>query len=69
QIVDKYDIDPAGAVMVEDIARNLMPAAELGMKTVWVQTGLPWAHSEVDKAQPDFTTDNLSAWLSDVAGH
>ncbi len=69
QIVDKYDIDPAGAVMVEDIARNLMPAAELGMKTVWVQTGLPWAYSEVDKVQPDFTTDNLSAWLSDVAGH
>mgnify|MGYP001422775601 CR=1 FL=1 len=69
QFVDKYDIDPAGAVMVEDIARNLMPAAELGMKTVWVQTDRPWAHSDADLAEPDFTTDNLSTWLSGVAGH
>ncbi len=69
KFVEKYDIDPAGAVMVEDIARNLVPAAELGMKTVWVQTGRPWAHGEAENADPDFTTDNLSQWLADVAGH
>jgi putative hydrolase of the HAD superfamily len=73
QFVEKYDIDPAGAVMVEDMARNLMPAQELGMKTVWVQTDRPWstmgADNEADAAEPDFTTDNLSKWLSDVVGH
>ena len=67
KFVEKYDIDPAGAVMVEDIARNLVPAAELGMKTVWVQMGR--AHGEAENADPDFTTDNLSQWLADVAGH
>ena len=27
----------------EDIARNLKPAYELGMKTVWIKNNEPWA--------------------------
>lgn len=68
QFIEKYDIDPSRAVMVEDMARNLIPAAEMGMKTVWVQTDRPWAHNDADIARPDFTTDNLSKWLAEVVG-
>ena len=68
QVVDKYGFDPHNAVMVEDIARNLKPAAALGMTTVWVKTDRPWAHAEAETASPDFTTHNLSEWLAGVAG-
>jgi putative hydrolase of the HAD superfamily len=66
RFVEKYEIDPTRAVMVEDIVRNLAPAAVLGMKTVWVQTDRPWAEAGVEATNPDFTTDNLSKWLAEV---
>ena len=39
------DIDPTHAVMIDDIARNLEPAAALGMTTVWIQTNVDWAQN------------------------
>ena len=62
--ISKYNIDPKKAIMVEDMARNLLPAANLGMKTVWVKTGQAWASNGVDLINPDYTTHNLSQWLS-----
>ena len=67
-VIRRFGIDPKSAVMVEDIARNLQPAADLGMKTVWVETDRPWAYAEADTVTPDFTTTHLSAWLAEVAG-
>ena len=66
-VISQFDIDPKSAVMVDDIARNLRPAADRGMKTVWVKTDRPWAHAEADTVTPDFTTTDLSAWLAEVA--
>jgi putative hydrolase of the HAD superfamily len=43
--VTKYEIDPTRAVMIEDMARNLPPAAALGMTTIWVKGG---PHSDDD---------------------
>jgi putative hydrolase of the HAD superfamily len=37
-VVDRYAVEPARAVMLDDIAANLRPAAELGMRTVWIRT-------------------------------
>ena len=65
-VVERFGIDPTSAVMVEDIARNLRPAADLGMRTVWVMTDRPWAHAEAETANPDFRTTDLSAWLAEV---
>ena len=67
--IDKYHINPKKAIMVEDMARNLVPATNLGMKTVWVKTGQPWAHNGIDLIKPDYTTDNLSQWLSMITGN
>ena len=64
QFIRKFNINPKRAIMVEDMARNLIPAAKLGMKTVWVKTGQPWAHNGIDSIHPDYITDNLSQWLS-----
>jgi putative hydrolase of the HAD superfamily len=43
--VAKHGIDPTRAAMIEDMARNLPPAAALGMTTIWVKGG---PHSEDD---------------------
>lgn len=64
-LVERFAIDPPKAVMVEDIARNLKPAASLGMTTVWVR---PITKCAVSKEAPDgdhvdFETDDLVAWL------
>ncbi|HEY3917326.1 MAG TPA: pyrimidine 5'-nucleotidase [Stellaceae bacterium] len=37
--VRRYAVAPRRAVMVEDMARNLPPAAALGMTTIWVKDG------------------------------
>ncbi|MBL4615948.1 MAG: pyrimidine 5'-nucleotidase [Magnetovibrio sp.] len=64
-LIKRFAIEPTNAVMVEDIARNLEPAANLGMTTVWVR---PITDCEVSKEAPtgdhvDFETDDLLAWL------
>ncbi len=37
-VVGRYGLAPARAVMLDDIAANLRPAHELGMRTVWIRT-------------------------------
>jgi len=64
-LIQRLRIDPNTAVMVEDIARNLEPAAARGMATVWVR---PISDCEVCTQAPggdyvDFETDNLVTWL------
>ncbi|MDA5192948.1 pyrimidine 5'-nucleotidase [Govanella unica] len=65
-----HDIDPTRAVMVEDIIRNLEPAAALGMETVWVTGGDEWARAGVpDDRLPDYVhhqVDDLTAWLESL---
>ncbi|HVA12641.1 MAG TPA: pyrimidine 5'-nucleotidase [Stellaceae bacterium] len=43
--VRQHDIDPHRAAMAEDMARNLPPAAMLGMTTIWVSGG-PHPHDD-----------------------
>lgn len=68
QICARHDIDPAKAVMVEDMARNLVPAADLGMTTVWVDTGVDWSQDASEDGHIHHKTDTLSAWLAEIAG-
>jgi putative hydrolase of the HAD superfamily len=37
-VVQRFGVLPARAVMLDDIAANLKPAADLGMRTVWIRT-------------------------------
>jgi putative hydrolase of the HAD superfamily len=61
-----HDVDPQRAAMVEDISRNLEPAAELGMTTVWVQTDTSWARDVTETDHIDHITDDLTEWLRGV---
>ena len=44
----RHGIDPTRAAMLDDMPRNLAPAAELGMTTIWVKTDVDWAQPEAE---------------------
>jgi len=67
RLVARYGIDPRRAIMIEDITRNLVPAAKLGMTTVWVPTDNIWAREEEDFAHIDYVADDLGGWLAGLA--
>ncbi|MFX8032052.1 hypothetical protein ABTK54_19895, partial [Acinetobacter baumannii] len=55
--------NPVESLFVEDMARNLRPAKQLGMTTVWVDNGSEQAPGDDDRAFIDFTTRDRAAWL------
>ncbi len=66
KIIQKYGIEPDYCIFIEDIARNLKPAHELGMKTVWIKNDEPWAAEFSNEDFIDYKTDNLSDFLSKI---
>ena len=63
KMVADLDIDPRSAVMFEDMARNLVPAADMGMTTVWVRTDSDWGIEGSDGDHIDHVVDDLAGWL------
>ena len=63
----RFAIEPSRAAMVDDIARNLEPAATLGMKTVWMRTGAEWARDVEPEAHIDHVIGDILAWVRGVA--
>jgi len=66
KLVEKHKIDPKLCVLVEDIARNLKPAYEMGMKTVWIENDEPWACKFSDSEFVNYRTNNLSEFLKKI---
>ncbi len=64
-----HDVDPMRAVMVEDMAKNLIPAKELGMGTIWVNTGSIWGAADHHPDFIDVETHDLATWLSEHIKH
>jgi putative hydrolase of the HAD superfamily len=65
-LIEQHNVTPASAIFFEDIARNLVPAADLGMTTVWVRGDDNWVLPGNEKAKPDYETTDLVAWLEDA---
>jgi len=66
KIIQKYGIDPEYCIFIEDIARNLKPAHELGMKTVWIENDEPWAAEFSNENFINYKTNNLSKFLRNI---
>ncbi len=66
-LVNRFDIDPEKTVMVEDMARNLKPAADIGMTTVWVRTDTDWGQESSEGDHVHHVVDDLSSWLTDIS--
>ena len=65
-LCERWAIDPARAVMVEDMARNLHPAKQLGMVTVWIDNGSEQASHEADPAFIDYRIADIGDWLTEI---
>ncbi|MBS29383.1 MAG: pyrimidine 5'-nucleotidase [Alphaproteobacteria bacterium] len=69
-LATEHGVDPVHSVMVEDIAPNLAPAAEMGMTTLWVRHDSEpnpyWATPDGEADYVHHETDDLLAWLENV---
>lgn len=65
-LVERHAIDARGAAMVEDMAKNLVPAAALGMTTAWVPHGADWA-AEGQGEHIHYVVERLAPWLAAAA--
>ena len=65
-LCDLYDIQASCAVMIEDISRNLEPAAALGMTTVWIQTNTSWAKNVTETGHIDHVITDLTGFLENL---
>ena len=68
RFVARHAIVPERAIMFDDIARNLEPAAALGMKTVWIRNDEPYGHEGAEGDHIHHVTDDLVAWLEENTG-
>ncbi len=66
KIIENYNIEPEYCIFFEDIARNLKPAHELGMKTVWIKNKEPWAAEYSDAEFINYKIDNLANFLKEI---
>jgi putative hydrolase of the HAD superfamily len=65
---ERHSIVPASALFAEDMARNLVPAKQLGMTTVWVDNGSEQASHDSDPAFIDYRITDVGDWLSEITG-
>jgi len=64
RLIENHGVVPQRSAMVEDMARNLEPAAALGMLTLWVRSPLDWAKDGSDQPYVHYQTDDLTGWLA-----
>jgi putative hydrolase of the HAD superfamily len=66
-LLKRHSVRPNTALMLEDMARNLAPAAELGMTTAWLRNGVDWAMEEADRDYVHHVVDDLAGFLAAAA--
>ena len=67
ELLRRHAVTPETALMVEDIARNLVPAAALGMTTAWVRNPVDWATATSEADHIHHVIDDLGAFLTATA--
>jgi len=71
RMVARHDFDPGRALMVEDLHRNLVPAAAIGMTTLWVREDnhpdcAVMKQDDSDLGHVHHITTDLTDWLEKV---
>ena len=68
QIIKNFDIDTSSAIMFDDIAKNLVPAKNVGLTSVWVDAGYENFSDDIanSKQYLDYETKNISNFLNQV---
>jgi putative hydrolase of the HAD superfamily len=66
-LLRRHAVAAPTALMIEDIARNLAPAAELGMTTAWMRSREDWAAAEAERDYIHHVVDDLAGFLAAAA--
>jgi putative hydrolase of the HAD superfamily len=66
KLLEQFAIEPAEALMAEDMVRNLAPAKQLGMTTVWVDNGSERGSHGFDNAIVDVRVTDIGEWLQGI---
>lgn len=62
-----WSVTPKSALFAEDMARNLKPAKDIGMTTLWVNNGSEQADGQACPSYIDHETHEITAWLSGLS--
>jgi putative hydrolase of the HAD superfamily len=65
-LLQRHRVNPVTALMVEDMAKNLVPAATLGMTTAWVRNSVDWAANGANSDHIHHVVDGLGGFLADI---
>jgi putative hydrolase of the HAD superfamily len=67
-LCERFGIDPARALLADDMVQNLGPAKALGMTTIWVDNGSERGDHGYDEAVVDHRIANVGDWLESIVG-
>ena len=67
-LCERFGIDPAYALLADDMIRNLAPAKALGMTTVWVDNGSEHGSHGSDESVVDVRITEVAEWLGSILG-
>jgi len=69
ELLRRHQVTPTAAIMFEDIAKNLVPAAALGMTTAWIRGQADWAAAGSAGDHIHHVVDDLGGFLWAAASH
>ena len=68
QIIKKYNLNPNSCAMFDDIAKNLVPAKNVGFTSIWIDAGYENFSDDIKSSKKflDYTTTDLHLFLEKV---
>lgn len=67
-LCERFGIDPAHALLADDMVQNLAPAKALGMATIWVDNGSERGNHNYVSQVVDERIENVGEWLESILG-
>jgi len=67
-LCERFGIDPAHALLADDMIQNLRPAKALGMTTVWVDNGSERGNHSFEQGVADHVISDVADWLETILG-
>ena len=65
-MVDEFDVVTTASAMIDDMAKNLIPASNLGIRTVWLKHDKDWSSKDFSSEHIDEEISDLKSWLATV---
>ncbi len=68
KLIKDFEINPSASIMFDDIAKNLVPAKNVGFTSVWIDAGYENFSDDIEKSKKflDYETKDISKFLNQV---